>query len=122
MIHKHVLLKDLWNAALEERITAYSRAGRSVRLSDQEKSLKEIRLDVGGWKGLVHTHEAQTVLKRLDGSHASGAPTGSVVGATRNMATASGSRCGMVGAMDISPSSASAGCRCEVLRARLDVS
>jgi putative transposase len=65
MDRKHAVLKDLWNAALEERINAYKH-GVSVRLSDQEKSLKEIRLDVPGWRGLVHTHEAQIVLKRLD--------------------------------------------------------
>lgn len=65
MARKHGLLKDLWNAALEERIGAWRRGTRIGR-SDQEKSLREIRLDVGGWKGLVHTHEAQVVLRRLD--------------------------------------------------------
>jgi putative transposase len=62
---KHALLKDLWNAALEERIGAWRRGVR-VRLSDQEKALKTVRAEVGGWRGLVHTHEAQTVLKRLE--------------------------------------------------------
>ena len=62
---KLCLLKDLWNAALEERIGAWRRGVR-IGLSDQEKSLKEIRTGVEGWKGLVHTHEAQSVLKRLD--------------------------------------------------------
>ncbi len=51
---------------MEERIGAYRRAGKSIRLGEQEKALKVIRTDVPGWKGLVHTHEAQTVLKRLD--------------------------------------------------------
>lgn len=59
------ILKDLWNAALEERIGAWHRGIRISR-SDQEKSLKEIRADLGGWRGLVHTHEAQVLLKRLD--------------------------------------------------------
>ncbi|WP_411839626.1 RNA-guided endonuclease InsQ/TnpB family protein [Paracoccus sp. ME4] len=62
---KHRMLRDLWNAALEERIGAWARGVRIGR-SDQEKSLPAIRADVGGWRGLVHTHEAQLVLKRLD--------------------------------------------------------
>lgn len=62
---KHALLKDLWNAALEERIGAWRRGVR-VRLSDQEKALKTVRAEVDEWRGLVHTHEAQTVLKRLE--------------------------------------------------------
>jgi putative transposase len=65
LVRKHVLLKDLWNAALEERIGAWRRGVR-IGLSKQEKSLKEVRTGVDGWRGLVHTHEAQTVLKRLD--------------------------------------------------------
>ncbi len=62
---KHRMLKDLWNAALEERIGAWRRGVR-IGLGDQEKHLKEVRTGVEGWRGLVHTHEAQTVLKRLD--------------------------------------------------------
>ena len=62
---KRRLLKDLWNAALEERIGAWRRGVR-IRLSDQEMALKEIRPGVEGWRGLVHTHEAQGVLKRLE--------------------------------------------------------
>ncbi|WP_156883453.1 helix-turn-helix domain-containing protein, partial [Salipiger mucosus] len=34
---------DLYNAALEERITAYRRRGISVKKADQEKSLTQIR-------------------------------------------------------------------------------
>lgn len=66
---KHSFLKDLWNAALEERIGAFSK-GIIIRRSDQEKSLKEIRTGVAGWQGCVHTHEAQIVLKRLDDAFA----------------------------------------------------
>src|ERR671913_1261203 len=62
---KHALLKDLWNAALEERIGAWRRGVR-VGLGDQERQLKAVRAGVEGWAGLVHTHEAQVVLKRLD--------------------------------------------------------
>jgi putative transposase len=58
-------LEDLSNAALEERIGAWRRGVR-IRLSDQEKALKTVRAEVDGWRGLVHTHEAQTVLKRLE--------------------------------------------------------
>ena len=62
---KLCFLKDLWNAALEERIGAW-RHGVRIGIADQEKLLKEVRSDIPGWKGLVHTHEAQSVLKRLD--------------------------------------------------------
>ena len=62
---KHQMLRNLWNAALEERIGAWAKGVRISR-SDQEKALKDIRSDVGGWRGLIHTHEAQVVLKRLD--------------------------------------------------------
>ena len=62
---KHALLKDLWNAALEERIGAWRRGVR-VGLGAQERQLKAVRAGVEGWAGLVHTHEAQVVLKRLD--------------------------------------------------------
>ncbi len=62
---KHRMLRDLWNAALEERIGAWRRGVRITR-SDQERGLKDIRSDLGGWRGLIHTHEAQVVLKRLD--------------------------------------------------------
>lgn len=65
MARKHALLKDLWNAALEERIGAF-RKGVRLRYGDQAAAIKHVRLDVGGWQGLVHTHEAQVVLKRLD--------------------------------------------------------
>lgn len=65
LTRKHLMLKDLWNAALEERIGAWRRGVR-IRLSDQEKALKEVRAGLDGWRGLVHTHEAQTVLKRLE--------------------------------------------------------
>lgn len=49
----------------EGRIGAWAK-GIRIRRSDQEKALKHIRQDVEGWRGLIHTHEAQVVLKRLD--------------------------------------------------------
>ncbi|PWE48278.1 hypothetical protein DEM26_19060 [Thioclava sp. NG1] len=66
LARKHLMLKDLWNAALEERIGAWRHSQIRVSRSDQEKALKEIRFGLEGWRGLVHTHEAQVVLKRLD--------------------------------------------------------
>ena len=58
-------LRDLWNAALHERIDAYRLKGESLTFVDQCRSVKEIAAGVDGWKGCVHTHEAQSVLKRL---------------------------------------------------------
>lgn len=37
--------KDLWNAALEERISAYQKTGKTVSFYDQCKSLTELRRD-----------------------------------------------------------------------------
>lgn len=37
--------KDLWNAALEERISAYQKTGKTVSFYDQCKSLAELRRD-----------------------------------------------------------------------------
>lgn len=58
-------LRDLWNSALQERIDAYRLRGESRSFVDQCRSVKEIACGVQGWRGLVHTHEAQSVLKRL---------------------------------------------------------
>jgi putative transposase len=66
LLQKKALLKDLWNAALEERIGAWRLARKSISVGAQKKAIKTIRLDVPGWLGLVHTHEAQSVLERLD--------------------------------------------------------
>ncbi len=65
MLRKLGLLRDLWNAALEQRILAWSRDKRAISLSEQEKELAAVRTQVADWSGLVHTHEAQIVLKRL---------------------------------------------------------
>ena len=65
MRRKHELLKDLWNAALEERIGAHRR-GVCRGYGEQAAEIKHVRSGVAGWQGLVHTHEAQVVLKRLD--------------------------------------------------------
>src|SRR5262245_20603241 len=66
------LLRQLYNGALEERITAYQRAvervgkekAKGVTLRDQEKSVTAIRALLPEFAGL-HTHACQVVLKRL---------------------------------------------------------
>ena len=63
---KEAFLRQLWNGALEERVGAYRLAGKSVGFAEQCRAIKQFAPDVPGWRGLVHTHEAQTVLKRLD--------------------------------------------------------
>lgn len=47
---KHRMLRDLWNAALEERIGAWRRGVRITR-SDQERGLKDIRSDLADGAG-----------------------------------------------------------------------
>lgn len=59
------LLRQLWNAALEERIGAYRLRGESIGFAAQCRSIRLFAPEVPGWRGRVHTHEAQVVLKRL---------------------------------------------------------
>jgi hypothetical protein len=118
---KHRLLKDLWNAALEERIGAWRRGVR-IGLGEQERALRIVRAEVEGWAGLVHTHEAQVVLKRLDlafqgffrrvRARASAPPRASAAGATRSMATVSGWRCARGGSTGMCGWRAWGGCGC----------
>ena len=58
--------KDLWNAALQERIEAYQKAGKSITAFDQMKSLTEIRQD--SEFSQYHLHSQRTALRRLDGA------------------------------------------------------
>ena len=66
------LLRQLYNGALEERITAYTRAvervgkekAKGLTLGAQEKSVTEIRALLPEYAEL-HTHACQVVLKRL---------------------------------------------------------
>ena len=58
-------LRDLWNAALAERRDAWEKQSKSISFYDQCKGVKILARDLDGWKGCVHTHEAQSVLKRL---------------------------------------------------------
>ncbi|EPX84745.1 RNA-guided endonuclease InsQ/TnpB family protein [Salipiger mucosus] len=57
---------DLYNAALEERITAYRRRGISVKKADQEKSLTQIRQQDPLGYGAINAQALQGTLKRLD--------------------------------------------------------
>lgn len=59
------LHRQLYNAALEERIDAYRKAGKSISFSDQCKSLTEIRAAHPEYLAL-NAQSAQVTLKRLD--------------------------------------------------------
>ena len=58
-------MRHLWNAALEERIDAWRKAGVSITWVDQFKSLTEIRRDMPEYAG-VSVAAQRSVLKRLD--------------------------------------------------------
>src|SRR5262245_27404736 len=57
--------RDLYNVALEQRITAYQRRHISLSRYEQEAELKEIRAEFPAYEA-VHTHILQDVLARLD--------------------------------------------------------
>ena len=59
------MLALLYNAALEERIQAYCRSGKSISLYDQYKSLTEIRQDHADWRA-ISVLVARSALARLD--------------------------------------------------------
>src|SRR5919199_4585358 len=59
------LHRALYNAALEERIEAYRKAGNSITFADQCKSVTAIRLDDPTYRGL-NAQSLQVTLKRLD--------------------------------------------------------
>jgi hypothetical protein len=61
---KKVLLKDLWNAALEERIGAWRLARKSISDGAQKKAIKTIRLDVPGWL-IVLAEQGLAAITRL---------------------------------------------------------
>lgn len=65
MARKLSWLRDLWNAALAERRDAWEKKRKSIGFYDQCRDVKVLARDLDGWKGCVHTHEAQSVLKRL---------------------------------------------------------
>jgi putative transposase len=57
--------RDLYNTALEQRITAYQRRRVSVSRYEQEAELKDIRAAFPEYAG-IHSHILQDVLARLD--------------------------------------------------------
>ncbi len=60
--------RQLYNAALEERIGAYRKAGRTITYFDQSKSLTELRRDDAEFSSLPVNLQRAT-LKRLDEAH-----------------------------------------------------
>lgn len=63
--HTLYLCRQLYNAALEERRTAYSKCGVSVTRFQQDRMLPEIKAALPEYKD-VHSQVLQDVLKRLD--------------------------------------------------------
>lgn len=61
----HFLHRQLYNAALEERIEAYRKAKKSISFKDQCQSLTAIRRDANEYRAL-NAQSAQVTLKRLD--------------------------------------------------------
>ena len=57
--------RDLYNTALEQRITAYQRRHVSVSRFEQEAELKAIRAEFPDYEA-IHSHILQDVLARLD--------------------------------------------------------
>ena len=57
--------RDLYNAALEQRITAWQRHRVSVSRFEQEAELKDIRGAFPEYAA-IHSHVLQDVLARLD--------------------------------------------------------
>jgi len=57
--------RDLYNAALEQRITAWQRRLVSVSRYNQEAELKDIRAAFPEYTA-IHSHVLQDVLARLD--------------------------------------------------------
>ncbi|MEV4070805.1 RNA-guided endonuclease InsQ/TnpB family protein [Nonomuraea fuscirosea] len=58
--------RQLYNAALEHRRTAYAKAGVSVRYGDQSAELKHIRADDPDGQGRWSFSSQQATLRRLD--------------------------------------------------------
>src|SRR5262245_11442686 len=57
--------RDLYNTALEQRITAWQRRRVSVSCYDQKAELKAIRAEFAAYAA-IHSHIQQDVLARLD--------------------------------------------------------
>jgi putative transposase len=59
------LLRDFWNAALQQRKEAYSRQRRTLWRRDQEPEITALKHECPEYEH-VHTHLLQDVLRRLD--------------------------------------------------------
>lgn len=59
------LQKDLYNAALQERIDRYQKTGQSLTYNDQQASLTQIRADLPEYKALP-VYLSRMTLRRLD--------------------------------------------------------
>ncbi|MBP6083817.1 MAG: helix-turn-helix domain-containing protein, partial [Providencia sp.] len=59
------LQKDLYNAALQERIDCYRKTGKSLSYNQQQASLTQIRADIPEYKALP-VYLSRMTLKRLD--------------------------------------------------------
>ena len=62
LLHSH---QQLYNAALEERISAWSKAKKSITYADQCKSLTVLRTDLPEWQS-ANCSSQQMTLRRLD--------------------------------------------------------
>jgi putative transposase len=58
--------QQLYNAALEERISAWSRARKSISYIDQCKSLTTLRQELPEWRDAANCSSQQMTLRRLD--------------------------------------------------------
>jgi len=58
--------QQLYNAALEERISAYSKARKSISYADQCKSLTALRQELPEWRDAANCSSQQMTLRRLD--------------------------------------------------------
>lgn len=58
-------MRNLWNAALQERIDACRKAGKFITWMDQFKSLTEIRRDIDGYDNYPVASQ-RSVVQRLD--------------------------------------------------------
>jgi putative transposase len=63
--HVLMLCRSLYNAALEQRKTAFERCGVSLSRYGQEAELKDIRAEMPEYAD-IHSHVLQDVLTRLD--------------------------------------------------------
>lgn len=58
--------QQLYNAALEERISAWSKASNSISYADQCKSLTVLRRELPEWANAANCSSQQMTLRRLD--------------------------------------------------------